>query len=78
MTWLKTYSPGSPFAQSGRVNLDQVLWLESALAGGNFGVNAVVSTATATLAPRLMTPGYPYATAADAVAAIDDLILNGS
>lgn len=78
MTWLKTYSPASPFAQSGRVNLDQVLWLEVAPAAGVFGVNAAVATTVATFSPRLMTPGYPYATAADAVAAIDDIILNGS
>jgi len=77
MTWLKTYNQTTGVA-SGRINLDQALWFEVAQSGANFGVNAMMSITSASASLRLVTPGLPYATAADAVAAIDDLILNGS
>jgi len=75
MTWLKTYSPSG--VPSGRVNIDQVLWFDTGPSSGTYGVYALVNIGTGTF-QRLVSAGYPYATAADAVAAIDDIILNGS
>lgn len=75
--WLKTYNGSGTYVQSGRVNLDLVAWFEGLPGTGGFGIYATAGTGN-TFASKLVTPGYPYATAADAVAAIDDLILNGS
>lgn len=77
MTWLKTYNSSSPFAQLGRINLDLVSWFDGSNGAGGFGVYATVGAGSVS-GTKLVTPGFPYATAADAVAAIDDLILNGS
>ncbi len=76
--WLKTYV-ASTGTQSGRVNVDHVLWFEAVPgSGGTFGVIAFVIATSAAQYTRSVTPGYPYATNADALAAIDDFILNGN
>lgn len=75
MTWLKTYAGGP--TQVGRVNLDHVLWFETVTVGGTFGVYAFAFSGNGSAA-KLVTAGYPYASMADALAGIDDLILNGS
>lgn len=78
--WLKTYtSAAGVVTQSGRLNFDLVAWFDSVAGPGGtvFGVNATVGVGSAATT-KLVSYGFAYATAADAVAAIDDIILNGS
>jgi len=73
MAWLKTYSSGT---EVGRINSDQILAFDIAQdnspdPGHGFGVSVSMAAGA-----RMVTCGYPYATAAEAVAAIDGIIIN--
>jgi len=72
MVWLKTYAPDG--SEAGQINSDQVLAFDVVQdnspndPGPDFGVFAMAATTG-----RLVTPGYPHETRAEAMAAIDDI-----
>jgi len=70
--WVKTYD--SSGNESGRINLDNVSRIEVVSAGGSWEIKAYPVTATT----NLSVASAPFATRADAMGAIDELLVNGS